>query len=63
VFQPPSAPVSNAAAKNKRKKKKNASTSSQSVPPQQMPFVQPQFLFVPVSSGGMVNTAGASSVV
>jgi hypothetical protein len=64
VFQLPSTPVPNAAGKNKRKKKKNvASTSSQSVPPPQMHFVQPRFLFMPDSSGGMVNTAGASSVV
>jgi hypothetical protein len=64
ISQPPSAPVPNSAAKNKQKKKKNiASTSSQSVPPPQMPFVQPQFPFLPGSYGGLVNAAGAPPVV
>jgi hypothetical protein len=62
-FQQPSAPAQNAAAKNKRKKKKNvAASSSQSVHPQQLPFAQTQFLFIPDPSGGMVSAVGTSSV-
>jgi hypothetical protein len=58
-FQQLSALAQNVTAKNKRKKKKNvAASSSQSVPPQQLPFAQTRFLFIPDHFGGMVSAVG-----